>query len=931
MKKILLSAAAAAMMLASCQEETFDTISSSDEVVVSLNASTPEAIALTRAYGDETNSAKGALTNVNWDNYNLRYVLEIWDAEGENLVKERMTEEKDVPQDATFNIRITPGHTYKFVLWADVIDADGKSHYDITDLKNILVDDHACINDESHDAYTLVKNITVTDDTKETLTLTRPFGKIRVVTTDLKELKLGSKPQAVKVAYNATRPAAYNAFTGEVSGELSTVEHTAKLAKNTYIDGHDAADENQTLFVDYILATNEQKPVNFELTAYEDEDMTKAIRTYKFDTDIPVQRNYLTTIMGNVLTTATEFTITIDEAFANENLIELGQKIANGVYQLNDGTYLLTDVEGWRWFGEQVSKGINDFDGETVKLNNDINLDCGVDADGEPISIAPIGNSDNSFKGTFDGANHTLSNLYQSGWAFGYEWGSYGSLGLFGSVDGATIKNVKLDGFETFVEGGDVAAVTGSATGTCVFENISITNADVATYNNGCAGIIAWSGAGDYTFRNITIGSDVVLAGLWGSFDSSIGGIVGQAEPGATYNFENVTVNCRIDAYNDCTASYDYYNYRMCGMLIGRCEKATTIDGRNYPDLSQYNITCSNVVVNYGDWMNYHYCDPTPGLNGGRGMRVESGYEYDGLPADYDHSQCTTHHMECIPFNQLIGGAQYGITGLPAVDGVTVNYPFSFTATEVSSAKEFTDAIAAGEDVVLNSNIDLGTDYLNLDKGQTIDLNGKTLTSSRLYAGIDLKEGASIKNGTIVYSGNVAGIRAFNVGSIENVTINTTCSTANKTVTGIAVQQGAYVGSIKDVNITGVSQGIEVGYQATVDLIENVVVNESNNGTVNGIGLVINAGKVGKAKNCTFKGETYGITMHLKGVFAVGLELENCEIEGATASIKAWDEKGISNVSGSLSLTYDAATTLTGEFVWDFEEECQGVVTLNRP
>ena len=43
--------------------------------------------------------------------------------------------------------------------------------------------------------------------------------------------------------------------------------------------------------------------------------MANVIRTYKFDTDIPVQRNYLTTIMGNVLTTATEFTITIDEAF----------------------------------------------------------------------------------------------------------------------------------------------------------------------------------------------------------------------------------------------------------------------------------------------------------------------------------------------------------------------------------------------------------------------------------------------------------------------------------------------------------------------------------------------------------------------------------------------------------------------------------------
>jgi hypothetical protein len=105
----------------------------------------------------------------------------------------------------------------------------------------------------------------------------------------------------------------------------------------------------------------------------------------------------------------------------------------------------------------------------------------------------------------------------------------------------------------------------------------------------------------------------------------------------------------------------------------------------------------------------------------------------------------------------------------------------------------------------------------------------------------------------------------------------------------------------------------------------------ATNGTANGIGLVINGGKVGKAKNCTFKGAAYGVTMHLKGVFAVGLELENCTVEGATAAIYAWDEKGVSNTSGSLSLTYDAATTLNGVLDWDFEDECQSVVTLNQP
>ncbi|MBQ2985628.1 MAG: hypothetical protein IJD61_04290, partial [Clostridia bacterium] len=168
-----------------------------------------------------------------------------------------------------------------------------------------------------------------------------------------------------------------------------------------------------------------------------------------------------------------------------------------------------------------------------------------------------------------------------------------------------------------------------------------------------------------------------VLAGLWGSFDSSIGGIVGQAEPGATYNFDNVDIACRLDVYNDCTASYDYYNYRMCGMIMGRLEETTTIDGKNYPDTSKYTITCNNVNVYYGDWANYHYCEPTPAdMNGGRGMRVEPGYQYGGLPADYDHKLCVDNHMHMneIPFNQLFGGDQLGVKGQPEHEDVEPKY-----------------------------------------------------------------------------------------------------------------------------------------------------------------------------------------------------------------------------------------------------------------
>ena len=341
--------------------------------------------------------------------------------------------------------------------------------------------------------------------------------------------------------------------------------------------------------------------------------------------------------------------------------------------------YTFTTAGQLAGLAELVS-GDTTFKGVTFTLANDLDLYCedtSENADGDPVTFRPIGDHSKggTFEGVFDGNGKTIYNLYQNGWDLGYDWYNYGSYGLFGNVNNATIKNLTLSGGESYIEGGDTSFVAGSATGTCVFENITIEDSVSATYNNGNGGIIGWSGAGNYTFKNITIAEDCVLAGLWGSFDSSIGGIVGQGEPGATYNFENVDIACRLDVYNDCTASYDYHNYRMCGMIIGRLKETTTIDGSNYPDTSKYNITCSNVTVTYGDWMNYHYCDPTPGYNNGRGMRVEAGYSYDGLPADYDHSQCTAQHNNLIPFDQIFGGDQLGVKGLKTYDGVTVNYP----------------------------------------------------------------------------------------------------------------------------------------------------------------------------------------------------------------------------------------------------------------
>ncbi len=870
--------------------------------------------------------------------------LQTYEAEFENgsLVKE-------------FSLRLVKNKTYNFVFWAQNPNVTCYTmDFETAGQKpSVSVNYDALVaNNDNYDAFFGQElALTVNGTVNKTVYLKRPFAQINFGTDDLQAAKdLGFDLAQAKVSVTTMTYSKFFLNDGAVDGATREVTFTEADAidktaadKNLSTESHG---DYHWVSMNYILWPNPDVAAD----ASKDLSLSKCEMTIAVTGQTPIKvevpqaparRNWRTNLVGSLLTEQGNIKVEILPEFEGEyntslplnyiaetNTLEVrgSEAFLEIIKWSNDSaarTKALKDI-----LGDDSDANLETFEGMTIELYSDVDLNVGMN-NGERISVEPICNK-GVFKGTLDGNGYTIKNLYQSGWAFGYKWGLYGSLGLFYAVDNATVKDVTIEGFECFVEGGDISFIAGSATGTCVFEDITIKDATIATYNNGCGGIIGWSGAGNYTFKNITIGEDVVLGGLWGSFDSSIGGVVGQAESGATYNFENVEISCRLDVYNDCTASYDYYLYRMCGMIIGRCDQTTTIDGSNYPDLSKYNITFNNVVVNYGDWMNYHYCEPTPGHNNGRGMRVEPGYAYDGLPADFDHSQCVDNHYACIPFDQLIGGDQLGVKGLPAVDGVKVNYPYTYNQSELSTSADVINAINNGQNVKLAADVNVGTTQLALDNVK-IDLNGHTLTTQMTYGGISLKNGASIKNGTIEHTATVAAIKAFNVGEIENVTIKNSCATANKTVTGIAIQQGGHVGSIKNVQFEGVSQAIEVGYQATVDLIEGVEVYGKANGTAEGIGLVINGGKVGKAVNSTFKGDNYGVKMLLKGVFAVGLELEGCSVEGTTASIAAYDEKGISNTSGSLVLTYDAATTLTGPFVWDFEDECLGVVTLNRP
>ena len=318
MKK-LLALALVVFGLAACQTEPegFD-VTVNGEVPVTVTVDLADAV------GTRANSAAGAIDNkvVESPDYTLRYALQVFNENGtaSKVIKYKYTDEKSV----AFDLRLVPNRNYKFVVWADIVDAtqtlteDVKCddlHYAIgADLRNItLVADSWKAMDETRDAYTGVYDADDFNAAQNiTIKLTRPFAKLRVVTTDIAELFDGVVPAKAVATYSTKHRTSFDAF-AKTAGEatLSGVEHTFDIAG--YNEGDDAVATNKTLFVDYFFAADQDDVVNFTLDVQEANGTT--IKKNTFNTPIPVKRNFLTTIKGNVLTEGNKISIDIDDNF----------------------------------------------------------------------------------------------------------------------------------------------------------------------------------------------------------------------------------------------------------------------------------------------------------------------------------------------------------------------------------------------------------------------------------------------------------------------------------------------------------------------------------------------------------------------------------------------------------------------------------------
>ena len=335
--------------MVSCQNDSWNFFGHDNSVEVVLNVTSPHMQTL-RSEASGLDSTLGAIDNFDnntelWDEYDLRYILEIYEVVtngatttiSANPIYKRQVKTQDCykANGVDFKMQLVPNRTYKFVMWADFV-TEGQSDdlfYDTADLHRISrrSDYRHTAMEEALDAYHISINREIKGAQDISLTLTRPMAKLRVVAIDYNEICNYSTPTQISVTFDTENYSVYKTFDAVGNNVMdgcaahgynySADPAPYKMYEGKTTEGNDIT--GMVLFSDYLFAQREisegeknEQSVSFSMTITFDNNEA-VTRTIDFDTSIPINRNYLTTVIGNCLTQNESFVFNIDDTLLN--------------------------------------------------------------------------------------------------------------------------------------------------------------------------------------------------------------------------------------------------------------------------------------------------------------------------------------------------------------------------------------------------------------------------------------------------------------------------------------------------------------------------------------------------------------------------------------------------------------------------------------
>ena len=818
MKKLFLVVAALGMLATACTKD--DSAVVGNESLVSFSVSSPEL--MTRA-----EDGKGQSTN------HLQYAF--YDENGVYL-PELKGEVANFVGSTKINISLVEGRTYSAIFWADHTDAP----YEVS-LEHKTMAITATEFDGNADKYdAFYKYQTNIDPAKKTHTieLTRPFAQINIATADkTKAANAGFDAVATKVTVRAH--STLNLATGVVATDdyetftykwaaLPTSPATATVGSQSY----------DMLAMNYVLV-NDRELVDVKMEVSEVAAGDNAIeRNY---TTVPVQRNYRTYIVGNLLTTTNEFNVTTVPGFTDDipaNLIEAATRTitvnsAEGLLALSKLNADWADLYS-NGLGTDYSNyaEVNGGKGVAFYYKWTWTIKLGADIDLKGATIDPI-NIDRW--GTFDGQGYTIKNA-KIETATNVET----EAGLF-IANSCALKNVVLDNIH--VKGSLVGNSTaGIIAGSCNagVDKITISNSSVwgGKYTGGVVGY------GYTSVTNCTLTDCEVKGGY------KLGGVIGYicASNNQLKAVEgNKLTNCTV-AGTDGQYAGGKDKYIM-GRIVGNfncdgtCKNNTIVNMTTVATTDIGEIEAGKNVIAQG-----YYTADTAGLQAALDAaadgeiihltaNVNYGVVYMGRPTASNNTvmYCETHDFtttDAAAFKAHLGDGAWHST--PKYTTTLKNVTIVGAEGATIAGLVTTSGHAYGTnvhdyvlDVDKSGSVYYNTLHMENIKFQNVAFTGKidinTSDAETTYNGVTF-EGCTFTTGGTA-SSNGAAIRYYNEsatnGHVKNIVVKD-CKFNN-------CYQGVYVQNVNGVTVTDnefdTTGHNAVGVQGTCDLKAVVITN----------------------------------------------------------------------------------------------------------
>lgn len=496
-----------------------------------------------------------------------------------------------VGRTAVIEAVLIANQTYQFIFWAQDKDHDA---YDVSDLQNVKIDYSVIAadgNQDKYDAYYAVETIKTTGPINKTVTLYRPFAQLNFGTSNMQSIfgDIILKQSEITVEGLAT---SFNTVEGiGESGQPGGVSATfvaQGIATKEALEVNGA--KYTWIAMDYMLMMGGKS--NVDISASFDLGMKDAV--VHNISNVPLQKNHRTNIIGDLFTADAHLDVVIDPAFdVPDHNIAVDTDVAS-VYNLEQ---LLT----WLYTVNYVDNTAS------IKLEGDIVLppytivvdhakkayrytdtpivvNNGIPSGSNWVPAGAFREDTQKFAGHVEGNGYTVRGMRiantEGGMTGFIGYADGGNTGAVAKPDNIYVNNLNFDDAIVYAPEGSMPAAVVAAYARNIkgIDNCHVTNSSVKSYDYG-GGLVGqlYTRASDQmvVMNNCSVDENTVIDG-----ESYVGGLVGCNYGSLIINSRNaaeVRGNTRVGGITGYNFSYE--NYRSV-YVIG-CGNSGNVSG-NY-------------------------------------------------------------------------------------------------------------------------------------------------------------------------------------------------------------------------------------------------------------------------------------------------------------------------------------------------------------